>query len=241
MQFIRLPKLIDITARELAELVADWMNMKSVENIIISFIQKLKVIMPIAWVIESSKYWMHHWFTGRNFTHQAWTIPARSNHDMFWIIPNPGRQMRITLSLEFISKIPFEDGTSYVKRLEWGQQRSNHGTRCLVSNLDTLWGTWDQPNENPEALHSCTADMFSNNTNRETHRAGTLVAWTIEQVSLVGSTNDWHNHLPSKKMSLPIPPPPIPHIHVPVYAETFWVYYVHQFTIQVRLKLELCQ
>jgi hypothetical protein len=41
MQFIRLPKLIDIAERELPELVADWMNMKSVQNMNISFIQKL--------------------------------------------------------------------------------------------------------------------------------------------------------------------------------------------------------
>jgi hypothetical protein len=41
MQFIRLPKLIDIAERELPELVADWMNMKSVQNINISYVQKL--------------------------------------------------------------------------------------------------------------------------------------------------------------------------------------------------------
>jgi hypothetical protein len=41
MEFIRLPKLIDITERELPELVADCMNMKSVQNMNISFVQKL--------------------------------------------------------------------------------------------------------------------------------------------------------------------------------------------------------
>jgi len=41
MQFIRLPKAIDIAERELPELVADWMNMKSVQNINISFVLKL--------------------------------------------------------------------------------------------------------------------------------------------------------------------------------------------------------
>jgi hypothetical protein len=41
MQFIRLPKPIDIAERELPELVADWMNMKSVQNINIRFVQKL--------------------------------------------------------------------------------------------------------------------------------------------------------------------------------------------------------
>jgi hypothetical protein len=43
MQFIRLPKLIDIAERELPELVADWINMKSVQNINIGFAQKLNV------------------------------------------------------------------------------------------------------------------------------------------------------------------------------------------------------
>jgi len=38
MQFIRLPKAIDIAERELPELVADRMNMKSVQNINISFV-----------------------------------------------------------------------------------------------------------------------------------------------------------------------------------------------------------
>jgi hypothetical protein len=41
MQFIRLPKLIEVAERELPELVADWMNMKSVQNINISFVQKV--------------------------------------------------------------------------------------------------------------------------------------------------------------------------------------------------------
>jgi hypothetical protein len=41
MPFIRLPKLIDIAERESPELVADWMNMKSVQNINISYVQKL--------------------------------------------------------------------------------------------------------------------------------------------------------------------------------------------------------
>jgi len=41
MQFIRLPKMIDVPVRELPELVVDWMNMKSVQNINIGFIQNL--------------------------------------------------------------------------------------------------------------------------------------------------------------------------------------------------------
>jgi hypothetical protein len=41
MQSISLPQLIDIAERELPELVADWLNWKSVQNINISFVQKL--------------------------------------------------------------------------------------------------------------------------------------------------------------------------------------------------------
>jgi len=48
MQFIRLPKRIDIADRELAELVADWMNTKSVQNINVHFIQKLLVYLLIS-------------------------------------------------------------------------------------------------------------------------------------------------------------------------------------------------
>ena len=55
MKFIRLPKQIDIAERVLPELVADWMNTKSVQNIKISFVQKLQVNMLILWVIKWSK------------------------------------------------------------------------------------------------------------------------------------------------------------------------------------------
>jgi len=41
MQFIRLPKPIYIAERELPELVADWMNTKSVQGTNIIFVQKL--------------------------------------------------------------------------------------------------------------------------------------------------------------------------------------------------------
>jgi hypothetical protein len=39
MQFIGLPKLINIAERVLPELVADWMNAKSAQNINISLVQ----------------------------------------------------------------------------------------------------------------------------------------------------------------------------------------------------------
>jgi len=43
MQFIRLPKLIDIAERILPELVADWVDTYSVQSINIIILQKLRV------------------------------------------------------------------------------------------------------------------------------------------------------------------------------------------------------
>ena len=48
MQFISMPKPIDIAERVLSEHVVDWMKTKSVRNINISFIQKLPVNMLIS-------------------------------------------------------------------------------------------------------------------------------------------------------------------------------------------------
>jgi hypothetical protein len=52
MEFIRLPKPIDIAERAVPELVADWMNTKSVPNIDICFVKKLEVNILICWVID---------------------------------------------------------------------------------------------------------------------------------------------------------------------------------------------
>jgi len=71
MQLIRLPKAIDIAERVLPELVADWMNAKSVQNIDIPFVQKLQVNMLISRVIKWLKSSMPHRCTFRHFTHQA--------------------------------------------------------------------------------------------------------------------------------------------------------------------------
>jgi len=71
MQFIRLPKAIDIAERVMPEMVADWMNTKSVQNMDISFVQKFQVNMLISWVIKWSKSRMPHRRTFRNFTLQA--------------------------------------------------------------------------------------------------------------------------------------------------------------------------
>ena len=74
MQFIRLPKAIYIAERVLPEQVVDWMNTKSVQNIDISFIQKLPVNILISWVIEWSNSGMSHRRTFWIFTHWASAI-----------------------------------------------------------------------------------------------------------------------------------------------------------------------
>jgi len=140
MQFIRLLKAIDIAERVLPEQVADWMNTKSVQNIDISFVQKLQVNMLISWVIKWLNSWMPHQRTFRNFTHWVWAIWHLSNYDLFWIISNPGSQKRITLSLVSISTIPFQARASNVKIAEWGQYSFNCRIPCLVSIFGIFWG-----------------------------------------------------------------------------------------------------
>jgi len=141
MQFIRLPKPIDITERVLPELVLDWMNTNSVQNIDIMFVQRIRVNILISLVIEWSKCWMPHQSTFENFKHQAWAIWDLSNNDLIWIIPDPGSQKRITLSVESISTIAFQWGVSYVEIPEWGQHSSNLGMPCLISIFGSFRGT----------------------------------------------------------------------------------------------------
>jgi len=107
MQFIVMPKSIDIAGMISPSLVSDWMNTKSVQIINVGCVQKLQGNMLFAWVIEWSKSGMPSQRTFRNFTHQVWGIWNLSNHDLFWIIPDPGSQKRITLSRESISTIRF--------------------------------------------------------------------------------------------------------------------------------------
>jgi len=179
MQFIRLPKLLDIAERELPELVADWMNMKSVQNINIYFVQQPWLNMLISGVINRTTSWMPHWHMFRNFRHGVWVIWDLCNHHLFWIIPDPGSQKRITLSLESITTIPFQAATSNVEILEWGQQCSNNGMACLISICGTLHGTWNQPKNNAGELSSCTADILSNITNSEIQQPGQLIVWKL--------------------------------------------------------------
>jgi len=240
MHFIRLPKLIDIAERKLPELVADWMNTKSVQNINISFVQKLWLNMLISAVIECSTSWMPHQYTFRNFTPQAWAICNLSNHDVFMIIHDPGPQMRITLSWESISTISFQAGASYVKIPEWGLHSSNLEMPCLVSILGTFWGIWNQPNQNPAVLFWCTAHIFSNIANCEIQQPDMLIARKIGEVSLVRCTNDWHKCRSSRKL-IPCIPPPVMDVQLTIYCATFWVCEAPRFKIKVLLKCEMCQ
>jgi hypothetical protein len=49
---MRLPKARNIAERVLPELVADWMNTKTVQNIDGCFLQKLQVKIVISWVVN---------------------------------------------------------------------------------------------------------------------------------------------------------------------------------------------
>jgi len=143
-----------------------------------------------------------------------------SNHDLFWIIADPGHQKSTTLSVESNSTIAFQAGTSYVKFPEWGQHSSNRGMPCLISIFGTIWGTGDQPSEDLGALCRCPADIFSNIPNCEIQRAGMLIPQKIGQMSLLGCTNDWHNCPSGRKLILCIEPP-ITRVHLTVYSATF--------------------
>jgi len=48
MQFIRLPKPIDIAEMELPELVADWVDTESVQSIKMIVLQQLRVNMLVS-------------------------------------------------------------------------------------------------------------------------------------------------------------------------------------------------
>jgi len=111
-------------------------------------LQRLGVNLLVSWVIEWSQSSMPHGRTFRNFTHQAWAIWDWSNDDLFQIIPDPGSQQRLTLSLESICTIPFPARASDVKMPMLGQHRSNRGMSCSIKVFGTFRVTGDQPNKN---------------------------------------------------------------------------------------------
>jgi len=200
MQFIRLPKLIDIADQELPELVANWINMRSVQHISNSFVQTLGVHMLICWVFQCSTSWMPHQHTYRYFTHWVWVIWDLSNHNVFWIIPDPRSQTRLTLSPESISTIAFQVGTSCVMTQQCGQHCSHCGMPCLAPIFSTSRATQNQPNQDTGELSSSTADIFpivpivrySGQAGRSPER---LVKWVwthaLMMVTIVAPAGSW--------------------------------------------------
>jgi hypothetical protein len=71
MQFIRQPKPRDFAERELPELVADWVDTKSMQSINCIDLQQLRVTILVSGVVKWSKGGMPHRHTIRNFAHQA--------------------------------------------------------------------------------------------------------------------------------------------------------------------------
>jgi len=230
MQFIRVPKAIDIAERVLSELVADWVNTTSVQSINMIVLQQLQVNMLVSWVMEWSKSEMPNRRTSRNFTNKAWATRDLNNHDWFRIIPDPGSQMRVKLSLESICTIAFQARASDVKTSQLGQHSSNRGRPCLVNVFGSFWGTCDQPDKKLEALSWCTADTFSNITNCDIQLPGILMAQKIGQVSLIGCTYDWHDRRSASNFIFGIPPQ-ITSVHLTVDSTILRVSEAHRFKI----------
>jgi hypothetical protein len=224
----------------LPELVPDRIHMKTMQNIKISFIQKLWANMLISRFIECSTSLMPHRRTFMNFTDRALAIWDLSINDMLWIIRDPGSQKMITLCLECIYTIPFQAGSSDVKIPKWGQHCSNRGMTCLISISGTFQEKWNQPKETPCRLCRGPPDIFSNITNREIQRPDILITWSIGQVSLVGCKNDWCNRPSCRKLILCIPPSGTG-VYLAVYSATFRIFVGHQFKIEMCLKWVMCQ
>jgi len=240
MQFIRLLNPIDIAERVLPELGLDWINTRSVPNIDIRFLQRLRVNMPMSSDIEWLKTGMRHRHTFRTFTHRAWAIWDTRNYDWFWKIPDPGRQKRITLSVESIITKSFQARTGYDKIPEWGEHSCNCGMQCLISIFGSFRMVGDQPNEKPGTHSRCQADILSNIPNCEIQHPGMQIARKIGQMILIGRTNHWHNCHSGRKRDLHIPPP-ITRVYVAIYSAICLVQETHRFKIEVHLKREMCQ
>ena len=191
--------------------------------------------MLISWVIECLTSWIPHQCTIRNFTHGAWAIWDWSNYDLFWIIPDPGRQNRITLSVEYICTIPFQPGTSDIKIPEWEQHCSNSGMPCHLRTFGTFRRIWNWPKEQPRLLLWCLPDIFAYITNRGKQWPGMLIVWKNGQVSFVGCTNEWYYRRSCRRLIICIPPP-VAGVHLAVYSATLQVGEVHWFDFKVRLE-----
>jgi hypothetical protein len=190
-------------------------------------------------VIECSKRWMFNLCMWSNFTQRVWVVCDVSHHDLFWIIPNPVRQQRVILSLESICPIPFQARATDVKMPKLRLHSSNHVMPEFVNVFGTIRGTWNQSNKDPYAICRCPENIFSNITTCEILRSGVPIIQNIGQVSLIRCTYDWHSGRSSRKFILCIPPP-VAQVHCAVDSTTLRVSDVHQITIEVYLKWEMC-
>jgi hypothetical protein len=71
MQFIRLPNATDIAERVLPDIVAEWVDTKSVYSIHNIVLYQLRVQMPVTWMVAWLKSGMPHWHTVMNIAHWA--------------------------------------------------------------------------------------------------------------------------------------------------------------------------
>jgi hypothetical protein len=106
--------------------------------------------------------------------------------------------------------------------------------------FNSFRGTEDEPRKYQGSLFRCPADIFVNFTNCEIWRPGMLIVRNISQVSLVGSTYDWHNCRSSRTSILCIPPP-IARVHPAVDLSALRVSEANHVTLEVRQKWKICQ
>jgi hypothetical protein len=158
MQFIGMPKPIDISGSILPKPVADWMHTESVQSMYIILPPLLWLDMLVSWVIKSSKSWI--WYSIMNSRDKVWAISDFTNHDWIETIPNPGSQTRVTLLLESIYMIPFQARASIVKIPKLRPHSINCGMLYFINDFGTLQVTRYQHMKIPGPLCRFPADIF---------------------------------------------------------------------------------
>jgi len=176
MQFIRLSKPIDIAERVLPDLVADGVDTYSMQSMNSRVLPQFRVYMLVPGAIKWWRSGMPHWFTFSYFTHHTWAIWELSKHDLMWVIPYPGSQKRVILSLESICTIPFQTRTSNVKISRLRPHSLNQVMACFIDVFGIFWGSSDQPHENLGTLAGCLVDIVSNITDCEIWWPSLLIA-----------------------------------------------------------------
>jgi len=192
----------------------------------------------ISWVTERSKRWMSHCPCVNNFTYWAWAIRDMTNNNMFWVIPDPGNQQRVTWSKKSLSSMSFQAGASYVMIPEWGQHSSNQVIPCLIVVCSIFFKTGDQPNANTDTFIMILVCNISDFANCVIEWTGILIEWKNGHVGFVRHTHDLYNHLTGSKLILSIPPPII-NMHFTWYLVTSWVSEVHWIKIEACLIWEI--